>query len=152
MGPQSFQMPVSGASRADYNQESFWYHPWGRSGVHRGVDIFARPGTPVQPATPGFVLATGHNGMGGNIVLVVGPKWRLHYYAHLESIEAKRFSFVGRSDWIGTVGATGNAAGKPAHLHYSIMTPVPYPWQADSGKRGWLKMFYLNPIKLLNEA
>lgn len=150
--PQSFQVPVAGAGKRDYNPDSFWYHPWGRSGAHRGVDIFAKAGTPVHPATPGFVLATGQNSMGGNIVLMLGPKWRLHYYAHLQTIEAKSFTFVGHKDWIGAVGATGNAAGKPSHLHYSIMTPIPYPWLADNDKLGLLKMFYLNPVKLLDKA
>jgi murein DD-endopeptidase MepM/ murein hydrolase activator NlpD len=50
---------------------------------------------------------------------------------------------------IGAVGTTGNAKGKSPHLHYSIMTLVPYPWRIDNGKQGWKKMFYLNPINYL---
>ncbi|MDE5674790.1 MAG: hypothetical protein K2I44_05550 [Muribaculaceae bacterium] len=37
--PYSFRNPVEGATRNDYNQESFWYYPWGTSITHKGVDI-----------------------------------------------------------------------------------------------------------------
>lgn len=47
---------------------------------------------------------------------------------------------------IGTVGTTGNAAGKPPHIQDSIMTAIPYVWQIDSDYHDWLKMLYLNPI------
>ena len=30
--PETPRIPVSGASRADWNLQSFWYYPWGRSG------------------------------------------------------------------------------------------------------------------------
>jgi hypothetical protein len=32
--PQGFQMPVDGATSADYNPETFWYYPWGKSVTH----------------------------------------------------------------------------------------------------------------------
>ena len=52
---------------------------------------------------------------------------------------------------IGKVGNTGNTAGKPTHLHYSIETLFPYVWLYDSKSiEGWKKMFYLNPVKELN--
>lgn len=78
--PQSLEMPVQGATNADFNPETFWYHPWGSSIVHKGVDIFAKRGTSVHAATWGIVLFTGSLGKGGKVVLVLGPKWRLHYY------------------------------------------------------------------------
>ena len=46
----------------------------------------------------------------------------------------------------------GNAAGKPTHLHYAIMSLVPYPWQASNGPHGWRKMRYMDPTPLLNAA
>ena len=143
--PQRAMIPVQGADSGSYHPDSFWYYPWGRSVTHKGVDIFARKGTPVLAGTSGLVLYRGHLRMGGNVLFVLGPKWRMHYYAHLDSLHAPLFAFVDRGAVIGTVGATGNAAGKPAHLHYSILTPIPYPWRMDSDRQGWKKAFYLDP-------
>jgi len=84
--------------------------------------------------------------MGGNVVLILGPKWRLHYYAHLNELRRKPLSIVSKKSTIGTVGTSGNAAGKAPHLHYSIVTPIPYIWRVDSDRQGWKKMFFLNPI------
>lgn len=150
--PQSYRMPVKGATIKSYAQNSYWAYPWGKSVTHKGVDIFAKKRTPIYSATYGIVLFKGQIKMGGNVVLVLGPKWRLHYYAHLDSITTGMFSLVSKSAQIGTVGATGNAAGKPPHLHYAIKTIVPYPWRIDGSIQGWKKMFYLNPISYLNEC
>lgn len=143
-------MPVKGATNSDYNSESFWYYPWGKSITHKGVDIFAMKGTSVNSSTSGLVLFASKIKMGGKFVLILGPKWRLHYYAHLNSINTKRFSWVNHQTVIGTVGTSGNAVGKPPHLHYSILTPIPYIWRIDSDRQGWKKMFYLNPIPYFN--
>ena len=150
--PENFKMPVEGANRKSYSQNSFWAYPWGRSVTHKGVDIFSKKGTTIRSATPGFVLFKGINKIGGNVVLILGPKWKLHYYAHLDCIKANRFSFVSTESIIGTVGTTGNAAGKPPHLHYTMKSIIPYPWQMDKGKQGWKKMFYENPIVYLNAS
>ena len=147
--PQDLTMPVNGATKADYNSKSFWYFPWGKSITHKGVDIFASKGVKISSATCGFVLSTGKVSRGGKFVLVLGPKWRLHYYAHLDKIKTAQYSFVTKKSLIGTVGSTGNAVGKSPHLHYSILTLIPYVWLIDSDKHGWKKMFYLNPITYL---
>jgi peptidoglycan LD-endopeptidase LytH len=150
--PQNLEMPVKGANRHSYDQQSFWAYPWGKSVTHKGVDIFAKAGTDVGASTPGLVVFTGTLTRGGNAVIVLGPKWRFHYYAHLSKIEAASWSFVNTNEKIGTVGTTGNAAGKPPHLHYSISSMLPLLWRADGSHQGWKKMFYLNPIEYLNAA
>lgn len=147
--PQNLIMPVKGATKADYNSASFWYYPWGKSGTHKGVDVFAKLGTDVVASTSGFVMYSGSNKMGGNVVLVLGPKWRLHYYAHLNNFVSQKYDWVSKGALIGTVGNSGNAQGKPPHLHYAIFSLVPYPWLADRSVQGYKKMFYLNPIKYL---
>jgi peptidoglycan LD-endopeptidase LytH len=149
--PQHFIMPVKGATQKSYSDDSFWFYPWGKSVTHKGVDIFARSGTDVQASTPGLVVYTGKYGRGGNVALVLGPKWRFHYYAHLKEIKTSTLSFVHAGSAIGTVGNTGNAAGKPAHLHYSISSMMPLPWRIDSSKQGWKKMWYLDPIEYLKQ-
>ena len=148
--PQSFVNPVAGASKADYNANSFWYYPWGKSGTHKGVDIFAKEGTSVRSSTGGFVLYAGEIKMGGKVVLILGPKWRIHYYAHLQDLTTNTFSWTSKKEKIGTVGTTGNAKGKSPHLHYSIATVIPYVWRIDGDKQGWKKMFYLDPIQYLS--
>ena len=70
--PEQNQMPVEGATARDWNPQSFWYFPWGRSRVHRGLDIFAKQGTPVVAPTGGFVLYSGEIQMGGNVVFMIG--------------------------------------------------------------------------------
>lgn len=142
-------IPVKGASPRDWNHHTFWHHPWGKSGVHKGIDIFAREGTPVLAASSGVVIFAGTSGDGGNVVAVLGPKWRVHYYAHLREIEAGIGAMVTRGARIGTVGTTGNAAGKPPHLHYAIITQIPYVWRFRPELHGFDRMFYLNPHEKL---
>lgn len=149
--PQNLSMPVEGADRHSYNTESFWYYPWGRSVTHKGVDIFAKEGADIHASVKGLVVYTGQLEMGGNVVVVLGPKWRLHYYAHLKGIRTKTLSWVSKHTVIGSVGTSGNAQGKAPHLHYSILTLFPYPWRIDGSKQGWKKMFYLNPIDYLKQ-
>jgi len=150
--PQNLVMPVEGATSADYDQHSFWAYPWGESGTHKGVDIFAKQGTNVHPATAGIVVAEGQNRLGGNFVMVLGPKWRLHYYAHLSDIRTHPLALVSHHSTIGTVGSTGDAKGKPPHLHYTIKSIFPCFWRVDHSPQGWKKMFYLNPVPFLNPS
>jgi murein DD-endopeptidase MepM/ murein hydrolase activator NlpD len=147
--PQNLEMPVDKARSTDYNKNSFWAYPWGKSVTHKGVDIFAKTGTQLNSSTSGLVLLTGTQSKGGKYVLTLGPKWRIHYYAHLNSINCKQGQWVSKKTQIGTVGDSGNAKGKAPHLHYSIVTLLPYPWKIDGSRQGWKKMFYLNPIPYL---
>ncbi len=145
--PAQGVVPVQGATTRDWNPHSLWHHPWGKSGVHKGVDIFAPKGTPVLSNGTGLVLFKGELALGGNVVAVLGAKWRIHYYAHLKQSNAKWFEWVSSGERIGQVGDSGNAAGKPPHLHYSIITLVPYPWRISLQPQGWKRMFYLNPFE-----
>ncbi len=142
-------LPVAGATASDWNHRTFWHHPWGKSGVHKGIDIFAPRGTPVVASTGGVVIGAGDLSRGGRVVSVLGPKWRVHYYAHLQERSVRRGAVVRRGERIGTVGNTGNAVGKPSHLHYAVVTVVPYPWRVRWQRQGWKKMFFLDPDGLL---
>ena len=149
LGPQTFSIPVLGATNKSYHPNSFWFYPWGSSGTHKGIDIFAKVGTGVVSSTAGLVVYKGTLEKGGNVIIVLGPKWRLHYYAHLKEWKVPLGRFVSPGTIIGTVGNTGNASGKPSHLHYSISSIIPVPWRIDNSKQGWKKMFYLNPSDYL---
>ena len=149
--PETPTIPVQGATTRDWHPQSFWYYPWGRSGTHKGIDIFAQEGTPVLAATHGLVVHTGVDSLGGNIVLVLGGKWRLHYYAHLQDIDTQAWHWVTAGERIGTVGTSGNAVGKPPHLHYAIRTPYPQPWVYDAGvPQAWNKLFFVDPNRWLS--
>ena len=138
-------IPVHHATAKDWNANSFWFAPWGKSGVHKGIDIFAKKGTPVIASASGLVVYKDNIELGGNVVAVLGPKWRIYYYAHLDSINTKNLDWVSRGEAIGAVGNTGNAAGKPPHLHYSVMSLIPCPWRITTQTQGYKKMFFMNP-------
>lgn len=143
--PERIVTPVAKATAADWNPQSFWYEPWGPSGVHKGIDIFGDPGTDVLSTTDGIVLFAGQISRGGNVVLVLGPKWRLHYFAHLQSIAISPLQPVAAGEVIGALGDSGNAKGKPPHLHYSIVSLIPAPWAMDGATQGYKKAFYIDP-------
>lgn len=147
--PASPVILVQGATTSDWNPCAYWAHPWGASGMHKGIDIFAPKGRPVVAATPGVVLFAGRLSLGGNVICLLGPGWRVQYYAHLDTISV----FTGQPVWtgqtIGAVGQTGNAANTPPHLHFALITLLPYPWRIDASPMGWLKMFYLDPGRWL---
>lgn len=151
--PERLRIPVVGATPQDWHPKSFWFEPWGVSGVHKGIDIFAPSGRPVRAASAGLVLYRGEFGLGGKVVAVLGPKWRVHYYAHLLRIDETVPFFVTAGRPLGEVGRSGNAAGKPPHLHYSIVSLLPMPRRfSRTETQGWQKMFYLDPGSLLPPA
>ena len=143
--PERKTMPVDGATVASWNARSFWYEPWGRSGVHKGIDVFAAKGTTVRAPVDGVVVFAGELPMGGTVVLVLGPRWRLHYLAHLDRRDVGFGRPVLAGTAVGGVGDSGNAKGKPPHLHYALATLVPYPWRVTGETQGWKKMFFLDP-------
>ena len=150
--PQKMIIPVAGATTSSWDDHSFWAYPWGTSITHKGIDIFAEKGTDVLSSTYGFVVYTYEGGKGGKSVMVIGPKWRFHYYAHLNEISTFPLEPMWPGKVLGTVGDTGNAKGKPPHLHYAITTPFPYWWLRDSeAVQGNRKMFHLDPDTWLRE-
>lgn len=38
------------------------------------------------------------------------------------------------------------------HLHYAVLTLIPYPWRWDGSAHGWMWMFYLAPGTILSGA
>lgn len=147
--PENARIPVQGASVRDWNPQAFWYEPWGASGVHKGIDIFSRQGRPVVAPVHGIVIFRGHLRLGGNVVAVLGPKWRLHYFAHLRDTNVRIFELVQKGETLGSVGTSGNAAGKAPHLHYAVLSLVPRPWKATLQTQGWKKMFFVDPGRLI---
>lgn len=149
LAPEFAVIPVEGAGPRDWNPRSFWFEPWGASGVHKGIDIFAPTGRRVVAATYGIVLFRGEIERGGKVVVALGPKWRLHYYAHLDTLQAGVLTPLLPGTPLGTVGDSGNAAGKPPHLHYTVASLLPLPWKATAQTQGWKRSFYLDPAEVV---
>lgn len=147
--PESPIIPVKGASSKDWNSQTFWYEPWGASGVHKGIDIFAPKNTAVIAPTSMLIIYRGDFFQGGKVVVGLGPKWQIHYFAHLATIATDTGLIVTKGETLGAVGDTGNAQGKPPHLHYSILSLLPKPWLIDTSTQGYKKAFYQNPIRYL---
>lgn len=150
--PEERYIPVVGADVNDWNQDTFWYEPWGTSGVHKGIDIFADRGAKVVASTNLLLLYRGELSKGGKVIVALGPKWRVHYFAHLHTIDSNAGVLLTPTEVIGEVGDTGNAQGKQPHLHYAIVSIIPYPWLIDGASQGYKKAFYLDPGKYLKAA
>lgn len=151
MWPEAKTIPVKGADKGDWAENSFWFEPWGTSGVHKGIDIFAKKGTDLLAAVDGIVVRVGVWPKGGKHIVILGPKWRVHYYAHMDSIAVEKFQWVKAGQKVGSVGNSGNAKGKPAHLHYTISSIYPRFWAITDETQGGRKAFYLDPHKYLTE-
>jgi murein DD-endopeptidase MepM/ murein hydrolase activator NlpD len=142
---QGIIIPVKGATSRDWNPKSFWHPGWGASGVHKGIDIFAPRGTDVLAAASGLVVFQGELKLGGKALAILDPKWRLHYYAHLDSAAVSAGKWVSQGNVVGKVGNTGNAQGRPPHLHYTLISLIPRFGRHSGGAEGWKLMFFLNP-------
>ena len=149
--PQRVVIPVKNGQFTDWNPKTFWYGNWGTSIVHKGIDIFNKKGTPILSTTDGIVVFNGQRKKGGNVIMVLGPNWLIHYYSHLNTADAKLFSFVKSGEKVGTMGDSGNAKGKPFHVHYQIMRVFPNIFKMDSSTQGYKKAFFVDPNLFLKE-
>ncbi|MGI8460214.1 MAG: peptidoglycan DD-metalloendopeptidase family protein [Solirubrobacterales bacterium] len=88
---------------------------------HRGVDVFARCGTPLQAARAGRVQNKAFQGSGAGHYLVIDGKKTGKDYVYMHMKNASRFAEgdkVRTGDRIGAVGETGSAQG--CHLHFEL--------------------------------
>lgn len=113
-------IPIQGLSLR--NIADSWGSPRSGGRSHEGIDMFAKRGTPVFSATRGYVIRSGTNTLGGNIVFVVGPGGVRYYYAHFDSVAQgiEPGKEVTTDTVLGYVGTTGNATGTPPHLHFGM--------------------------------
>ena len=117
------------------NVGSFWGDVRdGGKRKHRGIDIFAKKGTPVIAICDGVIISRGNTPRGGKTLWMQAAGHAMTvYYAHLDEHKARVGQIVKKGEIIGTVGNTGNARTTPPHLHFGIYTwlgtainPLPY--------------------------
>lgn len=109
----SMSCPVEGAT---------YSYDWGNvrghgDRFHEGIDLLAPTGTAVRAMTDGVVEA-GTGATSGKWVALKGDDGWQYYGAHLATVT--KTGRVRAGEIIGTVGATGNAAGGHPHLHLEL--------------------------------
>ncbi len=114
---EGFVCPVQGGA-AFINS---WGFPRSGGRTHKGVDMFAKRGTPTPAVTSGTVKMRTVN-LGGIVTYLYGDDGNKYYYAHLNGYPAglRNGQRVERGQTIGFVGNSGNAEGTSPHLHFEI--------------------------------
>jgi len=92
---------------------------WRNGRGHDGIDIPARPGTPIVAAAAGRVIHSGR-GLGdyGRVVIVKHEGYYSTVYAHNRRNRVEKGDFVEKGEVIGEVGSSGNASG--SHVHFEV--------------------------------
>ena len=93
--------------------------------MHEGLDIGAKPGTPIIAPADGRVLYAGIKPGFGKFVHIDHGYGVETFYAHNKNLFVKKGNAVKRGRKIASVGSTGSSTGP--HLHYEIRvngTPI----------------------------
>jgi murein DD-endopeptidase MepM/ murein hydrolase activator NlpD len=127
-----------------YSYESGFRPP-----THLGVDIMAPLHSRLVAVESGVAWSSTEP-KGGLVVYLLGGSGTRYYYAHLEQLggpwlitaTAANPTPVKAGEDIGTIGTSGNAAGRPPHVHFQIrrgsdvVDPFPELFDADPHHRG----------------
>ena len=108
--------PIYGYVRSGYGWRN---HPLKKSmQFHKGIDIPAWIGAPVQATADGYVEFSGWGGGYGWIVVLSHKFGYKTIYAHLSEIEVNLGRKVFKGQIIGKIGTSGLSTGP--HVHYEI--------------------------------
>lgn len=90
----------------------------GFQGLHNGMDIANRVGTPVVATAEGMVVQSGNDPGLGKVVIISHGMGIKTTYGHLSEVMVRSGQRVTRGQKIGTMGNTGRSTGP--HLHYEV--------------------------------
>lgn len=127
--PIELQLPVTGRITSQFGTRRDPIH--GHRRFHRGLDIAAPRGTPIEAAAEGTVVFAGRQRGYGNTVIIEHADGRRTRYAHAQTLQVQAGETVEAGQEIATVGSTGRATGP--HVHFEVI---------EDGKR-------VNPLTVL---
>ncbi|HHY61236.1 MAG TPA: peptidoglycan DD-metalloendopeptidase family protein [Clostridia bacterium] len=91
---------------------------------HEGIDIAARPGTPVKAAASGKVIFAGYRSGWGRVLVIDHGNGYQTQYAHNSSLLVKVGEEVEKGQIVARVGSTGRSTG--SHLDFRILKDGQY--------------------------
>jgi murein DD-endopeptidase MepM/ murein hydrolase activator NlpD len=102
--------------------------------AHKGIDLAAPTGTPIESVGDGTVTFAGTNGGYGKFIKIKHASGYETAYAHLSKISVKKGERVSQGQLIGAVGSTGSSTGP--HLHYELHAngKIVHPFNTDTPK------------------
>ena len=110
-------LPVNGVVTSEVGWRKDPFN--GQMSLHKGTDIAAPAGTPIQAVADGTVVESGAKGTFGNAVVIKTDDGRRMLYAHNQQNFVGVGDRVVRGDAIAAVGATGRATGP--HVHFEVL-------------------------------
>ena len=119
-GETGLMFPVRGAHDYGGAAARFGADRGGRS--HKGQDVFATCGTPLNAVEGGKVVYAGYQSAAGNYIVIKGDGTKRDYvYMHMQQPAAfKTGATLATGAPIGNVGETGRAQG--CHVHFELWT------------------------------
>jgi murein DD-endopeptidase MepM/ murein hydrolase activator NlpD len=115
--PEARMLPVAGKVTSEVGWRKDPIH--GHLSLHKGTDIAAATGTPIQAVADGTVIESGAKGTYGNAVVIRTDDGRRMLYAHNQQNYVRVGDRVVRGDAIAAVGSTGRATGP--HVHFEVL-------------------------------
>ena len=118
------------------------------SSLHHGVDILGDLGQPLLALADGTIFSAGWNRVAGNRLWLRDGAGDEFLYSHLSafSLLVKKGAHVRAGQVIGFMGNTGDAEGRPTHLHLEVH-PVSLLFLGADGAvdpapylRGWRRL------------
>lgn len=134
----AFLRPNQGEITTIYGVQRYYNGKFAQDYYHRGVDYAGGYGSPVIAPAAGRIALVGRESQGfkinGNVVGIDHGQGVVSIMLHLSRINVKEGDMVKAGQVVGTVGATGAAAGP--HLHWGLyvqgQSVDPVPWRTKS--------------------